>query len=179
MKHVILTLCFFVTAFLGISQTAVVIKSPGEIPLNSKKTKIFLAGSIDMGKAEDWQAKATQNLINENVIIFNPRRDDWNKEWKPLASDSNFKKQVEWELSALESSDIIIMYFEPSSQSPITLLELGLYVKSKKLLVVCPDGFWRKGNVDITCKRYNVKMYNTLDDLLAVAKKKIKKKAGK
>lgn len=153
-----------------IAQNAIVIKSPAELPV---KTKIFLAGTIDMGNSENWQLKVEQELSNKNCILFNPRRDDWNKDWKPISSDSNFRQQVEWELNALEKADIIIMYLAPNSQSPISLLELGLYAKSGKLKVVCPEGFWRKGNVDIVCEKYKVERFDTIDLLLEDLKEKL------
>src|SRR5690606_6946925 len=37
---------------------SLVIKAPNPIPYNMKmKPKVFLAGSIDMGKAENWQTR--------------------------------------------------------------------------------------------------------------------------
>lgn len=126
-----------------------------------------------MGNAENWQATIEHILAHENVILLNPRRDDWNKDWKPVSTDSNFRKQVEWELNALEKADIIIMYFAPKSQSPVSLLELGLYAKSGKLMVVCPEGYWRKGNVDIVCEKYDVKMYENIEMVVEAIKKKI------
>jgi hypothetical protein len=27
---------------------------------------------------------------------------------------------------------------------------------SKKLIVICPDGFWRKGNVEVVCSLYDI-----------------------
>jgi len=32
-----------------------------------------------------------------------------------------------------------------------------------KLSVVCEEGFWRKGNVDIVCHRYNIDQFENLD----------------
>lgn len=67
-----------------------------------KKTKhmIFLAGSIEMGKAIDWQTKVTEALKNHDITILNPRRDDWDSSWKPTIDDPKFREQVEWELQA-------------------------------------------------------------------------------
>ncbi|MBQ0740161.1 nucleoside 2-deoxyribosyltransferase domain-containing protein, partial [Aquimarina celericrescens] len=78
------------------------------------------------------------------------------------------------ELDALEQADRIIMYFDPATKSPISLLELGLFAKSGKLLVCCPKGFWRKGNVDIVCERYKVDQVNNLEELIDEVKKKLK-----
>jgi hypothetical protein len=57
------------------------------------------------------------------------------------------------------------MYFDPATKSPISLLELGLFAKTGKLIVCCSEGFWRKGNVDIVCKRYGVMQVENLDKL--------------
>ena len=58
------------------------------------------------------------------------------------------------------------MYFSAASKAPITLLELGLFARSGKIVACCDDGFWRKGNVEITCARYGVLLVPTLDALL-------------
>ena len=150
---------------------ATIIKSPNVIPTEDSRLKLFLGGSIDMGKSENWQARIEKQLSNYSVIVLNPRRDDWNKEWQPISTDMNFRKQVEWELSALEASDIVVMYFAPGSQSPISLLEFGLYAKTGKLIVLCPDGFWRKGNVDIVSEKYNISTVNTFNELIVELKK--------
>ena len=67
-------------------------------------------------------------------------------------------------MNNLEDSDIIFMYLAPDTQAPISLLELGLNAASGKMIVVCPDGFWRKGNVEIVCTRYNIPLFNTLEE---------------
>ena len=156
------------------AQNAIIIKSPNDIPINDPKPKIFLGGSIDMGNVENWQAQIERQLADMNVILLNPRRDHWDKTWKPISSDPNFKEQVEWELMALEEADMIIMYFAPHSQSPISLLELGLYAKTDKLMVVCPEGYWRKGNVDILAETYNIPMYEDLNQLITALKTRVK-----
>ena len=131
---------------------------------SDKSIKIFLAGSIEMGKAEDWQAAIPELFKDRNdLTFFNPRRDDWDSSWEQKESNPEFNYQVNWELDHLEKADIIFMYFSPETKSPISLLELGLYAESGKMIVCCPDDFYRKGNVDITCARYNIPVYNTID----------------
>ena len=126
---------------------------------------VFLAGSIEMGKAEDWQSEMSQFFFESGYSVFNPRRKDWDSSWKQEYENPQFFQQVTWELNALEQSDVIIMYFVPDTQSPISLLELGLFAYSKKLHVVCPQGFWRKGNIEIVCDRYEIPLYEDLQDL--------------
>lgn len=127
---------------------------------------IFLAGSIEMGKAENWQQKVTKALEDEEVAVLNPRREDWDSSWSQEITNPKFYEQVTWELKALRIANCILMYFDPDTFSPISLLELGLYAQSGKLVVCCPKGFWRKGNVDIVCEKYGIIQFDTLDELI-------------
>lgn len=141
-----------------------IITAPEPLVFNHTHKSIFLAGSIEMGKAEDWQTRATNLLsVNDNVIL-NPRRRDWDSSWEQKIENAQFNQQVTWELDALDIANFILMYFQPGTQSPISLLELGLYADTSKLVVVYPEGFWRKGNVDIVCKRYGIIQRNTIEE---------------
>lgn len=145
----------------------VVCKPPLRYRISNLDRKIFLAGSIEMGKANNWQTKVEEHFKDRNgIVLFNPRRDDWDSSWEQSINNAQFYTQVRWELDHLESSDDIIMHFEPNTMSPISLLELGLYADSGKLLVSCPDGFWRKGNVEIVCEQYGIMCYNSIEELL-------------
>jgi len=147
-----------------------VIKAPNPIPLKPRP-QIFLAGSIEMGKAEDWQTKFTSALSDLDVTILNPRRDDWDSSWEQNINNPQFREQVEWELDALTNrADIIAMYFAPETMSPISLLELGLLAKTGRMAVCCPDGFWRKGNVDVVCAKYDIKTAKTLSELICLVR---------
>lgn len=139
---------------------------PLPLPYLEKTKKIFLAGSIDMGNAEDWQQKIIDSLENKKGIILNPRRKNWDSSWEQSIDNQLFKEQVIWELNGLELADLIIYYFASTSQAPITLLELGLYAASKKVIVCCPEGYWKKGNVDIICEKYNITTKKNLDELI-------------
>lgn len=135
------------------------IRAPKPLPPNSlREPLVFLAGSIEMGAAENWQNKLITELEGFPVVLLNPRRDDWDASWAQRIDFPQFREQVEWELGAMERANIIAMYFSPGSKSPISLLEFGLWAGRcpEKLVVFCPDGFWRKGNVDIVCRRFGV-----------------------
>jgi len=142
------------------------IKAPNLIP-DSPLPKVFLAGSIEMGAAQEWQEHAAQLLAKENVIVLNPRRDDWDSTWIQTKENPKFREQVEWELSAMEQADYIVFYFDPTTKSPISLMEIGLNASKGKLFVVCPEGYWRKGNVDIVCERYGFPQFASLDEMVA------------
>lgn len=131
------------------------------------KPTVFLAGSIEMGSAEDWQSKVAKHLDSYNFDVYNPRREDWDSSWKQEITDPQFYQQVNWELEHIEKADFVIMNLLPDTQSPISLLELGLLAKyPDKLLVVCPEGFWRKGNVDIVCNKYNIRQFESVSDVV-------------
>lgn len=159
-----------------VKSEAAQVKAPSKYKLEPLKHMIFLAGSIEMGKAEPWQDKLVKLFQDDkNVLFLNPRRDDWDESWKQEIENKQFREQVEWELQAMEDADIIVMYFDPNTKSPITLLELGLHAKgTKPLIVCCPTGFWRKGNVDIVCKFYkNATVVENFDELVKVLKSNI------
>lgn len=152
------------------------IKAPMKYSLSEGDLSIFLAGSIEMGEAEDWQVAVVDALSDYDVYLLNPRRDDWNSSWEQRMSNPNFREQVEWELKAQENADIIFMYFSPETKSPITLLELGLFAK-ENIYVCCPDGFWRKGNVEIVCQRYcERRLFHTLAEMLIQLKSDLRGK---
>jgi len=129
------------------------------------KKSVFLAGSIEMGKAEKWQSHESRLLRDKGLNVFNPRRSDWDSTWSQDFTNPNFSQQVNWELDALDTADYIIFYFQPGTVSLIRLLELGIHIARSKCLVCCPDGFQRKGNVDIICARYNVPIFEDMLDL--------------
>jgi hypothetical protein len=155
---------------------AQIIKPPQPTDLSGKRPMIFLAGSIEMGAADNWQEKFEAAFQDENLVILNPRRDEWDASWVHSLDNPQFVEQVEWELNALEQADVIALYFEPATKSPVSLLELGLFARSGKLVVCCPDGFWRKGNVDVVCRKYGVQTVASLVDLIDACHDMVKRK---
>lgn len=148
------------------------IYAPNPVPrrfANMPRQSIFLAGSIENGTASDWQSKVIQQLQHTEIIdIYNPRRLDWDWSWEQKITNPKFVEQVNWELDALDQADYIFMYFDPGTKSVVSMLEFGLHARqsedcvSQEMYVCCPEGFWRKGNVDIVCERYNI---NTVDSI--------------
>lgn len=145
-----------------------VFKAPHRSVENLPPIKIFLAGSIEMGVAEDWQTRITNELSEYDVIIYNPRRDDWDSSWKQDPTDGTpFHEQVTWELEHIDESDVVLFYFDPATKSPITLMELGLCLGSSKenVFICCPQDYFRYGNVAVTAKYWgDNKVYINEDD---------------
>lgn len=132
---------------------------------------IFLSGSIEMGKAEDWQSRVERELSDLPMTILNPRRDDWDDSWVQSIDHPLFREQVEWELVGLETARIVLVYFAPDTFAPITLLELGMLTgRADSVIACCPDGFYRKGNVEVVCAWHRIPLVTTLDELVAMAR---------
>lgn len=139
------------------------LKPPTDLSLALKPDdfSIFLAGSIEMGAASQWQNAIALQLDLVDGFLINPRRDDWDSSWEQKASNPQFREQVEWELFGLELASKILIYFQPETKSPISLLELGLVASyAEDLVIVCPDGFWRKGNIEIVCEKFDIPLFH-------------------
>jgi hypothetical protein len=150
---------------------------------------VFLAGTIDNGKASLWAHDVAQALKDiENVTIFNPRREEWFPDLEARMRNPIFNHQVNWELDSLDplgKCNIPFFYFEGGSISPITLQELGFVIGSIRGLlsdrdpeilppvVCCPDDFWRKGNVEIMCSRHDIPIYDDLQSAIRALRRQI------
>ena len=148
---------------------SLIIKPRSEIQTaRSGLPSIFLAGSIDQGAAENWQDRIERELDEYDVTIFNPRRDNWKPDLKQDISEPEFAYQVNWELDNLAKVDLIFIYFAPTGPAPITLMELGMQRgrRSDQIIVCCPDGYWRKGNVQIMCHREGWQLFDELDSAI-------------
>ncbi|KAF2185054.1 hypothetical protein K469DRAFT_708324 [Zopfia rhizophila CBS 207.26] len=139
--------------------------TPPEAP-TYRPFSVFLAGSIEMGKAINWQRHMSHYLQHLPLTVLNPRRGHWDQSAKPSPSDQTFRTQVEWELDALNKATVICFFFDKNTLSPVTLLELGLWAKSGKVVVCCPEGYWKGGNVRLVCEREGVPCVGSFGDLV-------------
>ena len=129
------------------------IKAPNEVPT------LFLAGSIEMGTAENWQQKVVENLDDVNIIIYNPRRDDWDASWNTTPYNVHLENQIKWEHQHIMYSDYVLFYFDPNTKSPVTLMELGMMLShphKENIVVCCPPQYWRFLNVKTFCDSHNI-----------------------
>lgn len=135
---------------------------------------VFLAGSIDQGAAPRWDLEVIESLSDVECVVFNPRRKDWDKSWIQSIDNPKFREQVEWELCNLEQANLIALCFTKESKAPISFLEMGLHISEGRMIVHCPEGFYRKGNVDIVCARYGVPVLQDFEDF----KREVKRRLG-
>jgi Nucleoside 2-deoxyribosyltransferase like len=146
------------------------VKAPNPHPTD--RYTIFLGGAIDQGSAVNWQAQVVEALKDvDNLLILNPRRDAWDPSWVQSIDNPEFVEQVEWELDGQSAADLNLYVFAPDEESaktikaPITLMEMGLYIDGP-VMICCPPGYHRKGNVDIVARRHDVPVFESLEDLL-------------
>lgn len=91
----------------------------------------FLAGGIT--NCKEWQNAVLNKLnefeIDDNLIIFNPRRKNF-----PINDPTASFDQIRWEFDYLEQCDIFSMYFDGPTQSdqPICFYELGRNLERMK-----------------------------------------------
>ena len=114
---------------------------------------VFLAGTIDNGDSINWQEEVIKGYterFGDDVVFYNPRRPDWNQHPMDLTH------QIKWEQAHLDGADLIVMCLLDDSKSPISLLELGLYAQSHKIIVFCNSKFYRYQNVKLTCEKYGI-----------------------
>jgi hypothetical protein len=151
-----------------------VIKPPAPLLFDGSRPSVFLAGSIEMGLAENWQAQVELLLADLNIVILNPRRDEWDASWAQSINNPLFREQVEWELAGLERAAIVAMYFAPKTKAPVTLLELGLCARTDRLVVCCPEGFWRRGNIEVVCQRFDVPLLSHFNDFVTEVRSRLR-----
>jgi hypothetical protein len=147
------------------SETKAQIIQPPSREVIKRPHVIFLAGSLLPGP--DWRGPLTSLLSLMPITILDPRRSEWSED------ESFIREQVGWELDMQERADIILIYFGPETDAPISLLELGLCARSGKGVVVCHPEYRKRGNVRITCSKYGVEMLERLDQVPAAVQRRL------
>lgn len=147
--------------------TAYTVETPesDESTINASTTTIFLAGSIEMGKASRWQEDTAKRIAERwsgNEIVF------WNPRRKGEFTKDMEREQILWEQRRLLSCDYIFMVIDPHTKSPISLLEFGEFIASGKMFVVCEKSFYRYHNLVITADMYGQKIYETIDEAISM-----------
>ncbi|OAL06639.1 hypothetical protein IQ06DRAFT_288514 [Phaeosphaeriaceae sp. SRC1lsM3a] len=140
---------------------------------------LFTAGSIEMGAAVQWQTRLVEHLCDLPITVTNPRRGAWDPTVNAKREDPQFFSQVEWELDALTNADVICYFFDCATVSPVTLMELGLWAHSGKIIVCCDQRYWRQGNVEIVCERYGIPYVSSFAKLVPALKEMMENKGLK
>lgn len=123
---------------------------------------VFLSGSV---AGDDWRAALMKKLEDKEIIFLDPRSDDYDS-LKKTEQDPKFREQVMWEQDGMENANVIVMYFNRNSVASISLLEFGLFARSGRMIVRCPQGYKHKGYVDVLCERFGVQQVSTLEEIV-------------
>jgi hypothetical protein len=83
------------------------------------------------------------------------------------------RQQMEWEMTMLDKADLIIFYLHPHTISPVSLMELGRYSQSGKVIVCCLEEHHRRGNVQFLCRKDAVLLLDDFDELVKTALTKV------
>lgn len=134
------------------------------------KEYLFLAGSMDLERGSTWRSFLIMKLSdNENFHFLDPTNKNHD-----ILTDGEMEAHVGWELQAMKMSDRIVLNFLTDSLSPISLIELGMYVASNKMVVVCPLEFYKRKYIETLCNTYQTPIVSSLDEVIEfLSKEKI------
>ncbi|KAH9985376.1 hypothetical protein F4779DRAFT_612137 [Xylariaceae sp. FL0662B] len=128
---------------------------------------VFLAGTTAKTNHPDWRESLTKGLAEFPITIINPYQADWDSSWREDITFEPYHEQVNWELDMQDQADMVVVFFHPETQVPLSLLELGLSARAGKAIVWWLEGYWKRGNVEIVCQRYGIEMVESTMGLMA------------
>lgn len=106
------------------------------VPSEGDGPSIFLAGGIT--GCEDWQTTARGLLFRQDVVLFNPRRADFD-----VTRGDSAQQQIDWEFRHLHRADLTMFWFpacDPKvTVQPIAMYELGAALGERRRIVVGAD----------------------------------------
>ena len=150
---------------------------PGDPPA------LFLAGGIS--GCENWQAQACELLADAPVVVFNPRRADFD-----VADSAAAYKQIAWEYHHLRRADVTLFWFPACDRSvtvqPIALFELGATLEGancygRRLVVGVDQGYPRLFDVIEQCRhaRPGLAVHISLQETVSAALEELAELIGK
>ncbi|KAL2161837.1 hypothetical protein VTH06DRAFT_7621 [Thermothelomyces fergusii] len=123
-------------------------------PTITGKLAVFLSGPTT---GTNWREAVTRAVARLPVTVLDPFRPDWDGSWREDLSFAPFRAQAEWELDMQDRADLVVVYFGPETDAPVTLLELGLRARSgRPALVACHPAYRKRAYVQIVCRRFGL-----------------------
>lgn len=112
--------------------------------------KIYLSGSVDLGKPMGWQEKFINGLTklsdpvngddrfkNKSFCVFNPRMPIGNP--SPTLDNPEFCGKFRWELQMMGVADVVFCNFLKKSKAPSAIYGLLLSAQTPgKVILRCP-----------------------------------------
>lgn len=100
---------------------SIIIRSPTMLPVDNKKSLYLSGNCINYS----WRDSFITGFNDVDMYIVDPRVLDYDK------------NQTDWEYTTLRNSSGVCFYFDKSSISSISLLELGMSLELPKPIWVC------------------------------------------
>lgn len=116
-----------------------IIHAPSEEPSRWVKS-VFLAGATSKVDTSDWGQVLSSALSKLLITIYTPFHPDWDSSWYEDIECRSFREQTLWELEKQAKGDFVVVYFQPATQAPVSLLEFGFSAQCHvKVIAVCPN----------------------------------------
>jgi hypothetical protein len=140
--------------------------------------KIFLAGSIDQPEQNNWRDQAINHIEhswfnspenNSSITVYSPRRaEEWSFELE--------NEQAAWDTSMLAMVDYVVLHLTGETISPVSLLELGIFLTHPKLHLSIDDSYTRKHVVELYYTYYGCnEVYSSwINSISAISEKTTK-----
>lgn len=133
--------------------TKLTILTPPSLFAANTGPKIFLAGSIDSGQALDWQSDVAAYIetswVEVDITVYNPRRTE---EFLPEMENET----AAWSIAMLNMADYILLHLTGDGASPISTLELGIFINDQRLFLSIDDSYSRKELVEYHYNSFGV-----------------------
>jgi len=146
-------------------------RSPDVPPADLPGRFVFIAGSIEMGRAELWQPRVAERFISSGINVFDPRRDDWDADLDQDPTPGTvFNQQVTWELENIQRADAVFFRLcGGETMAIVSMLEMGICFGSGKPIVIQADrDYMRYGNIAVTARRFGVPVFNDEDEAISL-----------
>jgi hypothetical protein len=154
------------------AKRAQIVPAPARPDIVGRRS-VFLAGTTSRAAGPDWREALIEAISHLPVTIYNPLRADWDSSWREDVTFAPFREQVEWELDMQEKADVIVVYYGPHTDAPISLLELGLCARSGKAIVACHRDYKKRGNVHIVTRRLGIDFIDADEDFVSFVSRRL------
>ncbi|KAH8804646.1 hypothetical protein F5884DRAFT_859267 [Xylogone sp. PMI_703] len=159
----------------NIQPKCAIVQAPIAYTHSPDRATIFLAGSIST-----WRSSLFKHFSNHPITFLDPYRPDWDSTWKEDIECEKFRTQTQWELDMQDKATLVAFWFQPETLAPVSLLELGLVLgkrgsnASREVVVMCPEKYWKRGNVQVVCHRYGVEVVDSLENLCEALERRLR-----
>ena len=135
------------------SKSNIIEIKPGDITKPNLGDTIFLMGPNKL----KWKDNIFSYLLSSgrDFTIFNSTVD----------RKYDFDYIVNWSHDCLEVSDKTIIYISKDTTNPDLLLEVGMYIKDPRVILICEPGANGYRKIKILCDRYNKPIYEDLESI--------------